>query len=559
MNLRTKLLVGFVAVISFTLVQGILSLNRVDHTGRLAGQMYDGPLMATNFARAARNDFLLLDRQLVIANHDPSVLKDEDFAETLEDLVETLQEDLEVIGERSSDDRIAEKLANVLAASEKWWVLAQRLTAGENPDEAADIFSQLNDTAASIDADLDLIVEYASEDGYNFRATADGIVSDARKFIIATIIGTAVIGFLVAMGLGHMISKPVVRMTTRMAALADGDLEVEITDVHRRDEIGEMARAVQVFKDHGEQKQQLEEQQRREQLEKDAAARREEARQAQIQQLIGAFEGSVGKGLENVLAAAQDLKANADTLSTTAHDSHQRIVDSSETANQTNASSQNAAAAAEQLNTSIQEIGRQVTTSSEISSEAVQEAVNAANNTEKLRQAGDQIGEVIDLINEIANQTNLLALNATIEAARAGEAGKGFAVVASEVKALANQTASATDEIASQIGIMQATTSDTVSSVETIQRTIDRFAEIVGAINETIDQQAGATREIAEVVQQAAQSTAAISSDFQELDQASSATGSIAESVLAASSDMNEQATALREDVQQFLRAVRAA
>ena len=118
MNLRTKLLVGFVAVISFTLVQGILSLNRVDHTGRLAGQMYDGPLMATNFARAARNDFLLLDRQLVIANHDPSVLKDEDFAETLEDLVETLQEDLEVIGERSSDDRIAEKLANVLAASE---------------------------------------------------------------------------------------------------------------------------------------------------------------------------------------------------------------------------------------------------------------------------------------------------------------------------------------------------------------------------------------------------------------------------------------------------------
>ena len=559
MTLRTKLLIGFIAVILFTLVQGIMTVSKVDHTGRLAGQMYDGPLMAINFARAAKSDFLLLDKQMIVANHDPSVLANEEFVETLEDLNETLREDLEVIQERSDDERITNKLANVSAAADKWWALAQQVTEGAKSEKTAKLFTQLHEMAVSIDAELDLIVEYASEDGYNFRVSADVIVSDTRTYIIATIFGTAVIGFITAIVLGHMISRPVIRMTTRMAALADGDHEAEISDLGRRDEIGEMARAVQGFKDNGIEKQALEERQRQEQLEKDAAALREEKRQAQIQELIGAFEGTVGDGLENVLAAAQDLRANADTLSTTAHESHQQIVESSETADRTNSSSQTAAAAADQLNSSIQEIGRQVTASSEISSEAVQEAKNAASNTEKLRTAGEQIGEVIGLINDIANQTNLLALNATIEAARAGEAGKGFAVVASEVKALAKQTASATEEIASQIAIMQATTSDTVGSVETIQGTIGRFSEIVNAISDTIDQQANATGEIAEVVQQAAQSTAVISSNFDELDQASSATGSIAESGLAAASEMNDQATALREDVQQFLSAVREA
>ncbi len=559
MNLRAKLIAVMTAVILFTVFQGMVAVDRINRTGELAGDLYDGPLMVINFARSARSNFLQLDGTMMKAAGDAELLSSEDTVEDIEDQYESFREDMEVVLERSQDQRIADKLAVVATLADNWWTIVETAIEAAEEGEAKVPAKELHSIAMKADEQLDLVIEYASENGYNFDIAAKQSVKESRQHLVMVMLGTVAIGLILAMILGRTISRPVTRMTKRMVALADGDYTVEIENLNRRDEIGAMARAVQIFKENGQEKQELEKLRRQEEAEQETARRRESERQALVANLIKDFDDSVGDNLASMLTAAKELKDNADTLSQTAKESHRRIATSSETASETNSSSQNAAAAAEELSSSFNEIGRQVKSSSEISAEAVREAESAAENSQKLSEAGEKIGEVIDLINDIANQTNLLALNATIEAARAGDAGKGFAVVASEVKALANQTAQATEEISSQISIIRTTTSDTVQGVETIRGTIDRIADIVNTIDATIGQQTTATQEIAGVIQKTAQSTEEISNDFGELDQASVATDDIAGKVLTASGRVNDQADALGGEVRQFLDAVRRA
>ncbi len=270
------------------------------------------------------------------------------------------------------------------------------------------------------------------------------------------------------------------------------------------------------------------------------------------------FETNIKGIVESVSSSATEMQGSAQSLSSTAEETSRQSTAVAAASEEASTNVQTVASAAEELSKSVEEVGRQVGQSNKIAEGAVEEAQRTNEKFQGLAEAASKIGEVVNLINDIASQTNLLALNATIEAARAGEAGKGFAVVASEVKSLANQTAKATEEIAAQIGAIQAATTDAVSAIQGIGSTIGEISEIASAISGAVDQQSSATREIATNVQQAASGTQEVSQNISGVTQAASETGEAASQVLGAADELSKQSELLRDQVDSFLVEIRA-
>jgi len=357
--------------------------------------------------------------------------------------------------------------------------------------------------------------------------------------------------FLLLYSLSKTVTKPVRMMTDSMTRLADGDIEAMVPGLGRRDEIGGMATAVQVFKDNAIDKIRLEgeqaEAQQRNELEK---------RQAMLE-MADRFELQVKEVVDGVSSSATEMQATAQQMSSTAEETSRQSASVATASDQATANVETVAATAEQLSASIAEIGRQVMQSAKIAQNAVDEA-EATNDTVKgLAEAAARIGEVVTLINDIAGQTNLLALNATIEAARAGEAGKGFAVVAQEVKNLANQTAKATEEISSQIGAVQEETDSAVGAIARIRSIIGEVNDIATTISSAVEEQGVSTQEIARNVQQAAKGTQDVNANIENVRKAAGETGSAAGQVLNASQEMARQAEGLRGEVDRFLQEIR--
>jgi len=381
---------------------------------------------------------------------------------------------------------------------------------------------------------------------------------DAKLRPIAWLIGLAVIGIAIVAGgiawmIGRSISRPLGRLGERMRALAAGELSAEIPGVGRGDEVGAMAAAVQIFKDNALRMRELEQ--------ADAATQQRVAaeRRSSMESLASDFERSVNGIVRSVSTAASGMQVTAQSMTTTASDASARAATVSSASQNASGTVGTVAAAAEQLSGSVVEISRQVTRSSEIASKAVGDAERTNATVQVLSTGAEKIGEVVKLIHSIAAQTNLLALNATIEAARAGESGRGFAVVASEVKALANQTAKATEEIASQVAAMQASTSDAVAAISGITATITQMSEITGSISAAIEQQGAATREIAQNIQSVAAGSSEINTHIGGVTTAAAATGAAASEVLANARELDGQSGMLRSAVDSFLAKVRAA
>jgi len=270
------------------------------------------------------------------------------------------------------------------------------------------------------------------------------------------------------------------------------------------------------------------------------------------------FESNVKTVVESVASASTEMEMSARTLSATAEEGSSQSTAVAAASEEASTNVQTVAAAAEQLAQSVEEVGRQVQQSSTIASNAVSEAQKTNEEVEGLATAAEKIGEVVGLINDIASQTNLLALNATIEAARAGDAGKGFAVVATEIKSHADQTATATEDISSQISAIQNATENAVKAIKGISGTIGELSEISSAIASAVEEQSAATREIAQSVEQAAAGTADVSQNITGVTSGAQQTGDASAQVLEAASELSKQAEALRSQVDGFLVEVRS-
>lgn len=381
----------------------------------------------------------------------------------------------------------------------------------------------------------------------------------SRRLKQSTSLALALIGAIIVVGgalaivLSNVIVAPLTRTTALMDDVAKGNIDVIVDDLDRRDCVGHLRAALQVFVQNAQEVRRLEI------SSKDKEKEAEAAKRATMSALADSFEASIAQVVDTVSSAATELEASSETLSKTAQDTSAHSESVSRTADLSASNVQTVASASEEMSASISEIANQVQTAARIAREAEQKASETNSTVVALSEAAAKIGAVVNLISDIASQTNLLALNATIEAARAGEAGKGFAVVASEVKSLAEQTAKATDEISTQIGGVQSATHLAVSAIEGISATISQINEISGTISTSVEQQMKVVQEITHSTSSVATATHEVSQAIGLVQQGATETGAAAEQSLAAARELGLQADNLKRAVGKFLEEVRAA
>src|SRR5712672_2790866 len=421
---------------------------------------------------------------------------------------------------------------------------ALRRDATLNGHPAALYLGQIKNYAGQPVAVIELV-----KDTTEYEAAA---ASSQRSLILGTLAilaGAALLAFL----LGRGLSRPLAAITTVMNRLSSGDTDVTIPGSERKDELGTMAVALDVFRRNMIEARTLREAQ-------EAAKHQAELEKKALQrEMADRFESDVKGVVGAVARATQDMQRVAGEITTSVNGTSARATAAAAASEEASASVSTVATATEELASSVTEIGRQVTFSSGVADQAVAKAAQTTEMVRSLAAAAEKIGDVLRLIGAIASQTNLLALNATIEAARAGDAGRGFAVVAQEVKTLAGQTAKATDEISAHIVNMQRATGESVSANKAIGLTIERISEITTSISSAVEQQGAATQSIAKGVEAAASGTLDVADNIERVAKGAGETGTTSGHMLKSAQALSEVSIHLKDEVEKFLDSVRAA
>src|SRR3984957_6588402 len=452
----------------------------------------------------------------------------------------------------STDEKIVQGLKEVSALLDEYRQTLGKLI--ENAKEIGELTTEMAESADAIMKGSNAMKADLLSDQQRLESESNATIGETERLVVMLAVGGFLLGGVLAVLLGKGISRPMTTMCKAMRELASGNFDVVLPGLGRKDELGEMASAVEEFKVQAVAK-----------AERDAAAHDAQnkassaARRTELIRFADDFEAAVGAIVSNVSASAVQLEAAAGTLTRTAETTQSLSSQVSGSSEEASNNMQSVASATEELSVSVDEIGRRVRESSQIDQAAVLQAQQTDGRISKLSRAAQEIGDVVKLITAIAEQTNLLALNATIEAARAGEAGRGFAVVASEVKSLASQTAKATDEISTHIAGMQGATQESVAAIKEIGGTIAQVSNIASTIASAVEQQSSATQEIARSVQNVAQGTQEVAANIMQVNRGATETGSASEEVLNSAKTLSTESTRLRAELDRFMANIRAA
>ena len=452
----------------------------------------------------------------------------------------------------STDEKIVQGLKEAATLLEEYRQALTKLI--ENSKSIDQLVTEMAESAVAIVQGSSAMKADLLSDQQRLESESDATIGKTERMVLMLAVGGFLLGGTLALLLGKGISRPMTAMCKAMHELAGGNFDVVLPGLGRKDELGEMAGAVEEFKMQAIAKAERDAEAQDVQNKASSAARRTE-----LIRFADDFEAAVGAIVSNVSASAVQLEAAAGTLTRTAETTQSLSSQVAGASEEASNNMQSVAAATEELSASVDEIGRRVRESNEIAEAAVLQAEQTDGRIGKLSRAAQEIGDVVKLITAIAEQTNLLALNATIEAARAGEAGRGFAVVAAEVKSLASQTAKATDEISSHISGMQGATQESVAAIKEIGGTIGQISTIASTIASAVEQQSSATQEIARSVQTVAQGTHEAAANIMQVNRGATETGSASEEVLNSAKTLSTESARLRDELDRFMANIRAA
>ncbi|MCE9521292.1 MAG: HAMP domain-containing protein, partial [Alphaproteobacteria bacterium] len=514
-----------IALVAGSGVWGLQELERKVHHMQDMGTALGNQNEADMMHDAMRADVLMA--QIYVTEGNGAAKSAETFAA----IKEHGKRFMRVIDENKAIELPADLHANVVAIGPHVlgyteMALATAKTAFENPSAFPVQLERFKANFKDMEGRMGTLADEIQKVKSESVAEAVAIEALANNILYGASAVALLVAFLSYWFTRKTIVAPLTAFKGNMAELANGNLALEIGFLSNKDEIGDMARALQVFKEQAIEVARLQA------AAMEAEKKAEQDKRRSMNALADGFQASVGEIVKSVAAASTQLQSTAQSLTATAEDTSSKTTAVAAASEEAATNVQTVASAAEQLSASVQEISRQVTDAASTAAKAVGEAQKTDATIQGLSEAAQKIGNVVKLIADIAGQTNLLALNATIEAARAGEAGKGFAVVAAEVKGLATQTARATEEIGGQIASMQTVTSEAVTAIRTIGKTIEKISQISTAIASAVEQQGAATSEIARNVEQAALGTQEVNRNIDGVSQAAVHTGKSANEVL---------------------------